>query len=144
MSIPPQAQQAAINGNVIEAVKLTRAHTGWGLKEAKDAVDAFLQGAEQSTRSRAEVEIPSDAIAALWQGKLIEAIQKTRAHTGLGLKDSKELVERHLANNPGTQSRFRAAAAEQSRGVARVVRIALLVAAVALGYLWFTGKLPLS
>ena len=44
---------AAESGNLIEAIKLLRAETGLGLKESKDAVDAYLnQGATQRPRSQ--------------------------------------------------------------------------------------------
>jgi hypothetical protein len=40
--------------------------------------------------------IPPEAAAAAARGDLIEAIKRTREVTGLGLKESKELVEAHL------------------------------------------------
>ena len=40
-------------------------------------------------------ELPPDARLALQRGNLIEAIKIVRYRTGLGLKESKELVERH-------------------------------------------------
>lgn len=40
---PPAATEALRRGNKIEAIRLVRQHTGIGLKEAKDAVDAHEQ-----------------------------------------------------------------------------------------------------
>jgi ribosomal protein L7/L12 len=37
-------RRLADDGQKIEAIKLLRAQTGFGLKEAKDAVDAYLGG----------------------------------------------------------------------------------------------------
>ncbi len=41
-TIPPDAVNALSRGLLIEAVKVTRQATGLGLKEAKDAVEAYL------------------------------------------------------------------------------------------------------
>jgi hypothetical protein len=40
--IPAEAIVALQRGNKIEAIKITRAHTGLGLKEAKDEVEAYI------------------------------------------------------------------------------------------------------
>jgi hypothetical protein len=45
-------------------------------------------------------QVPPDAVAALHQGLKIDAIKLTRAATGLGLKESKELVEAYVATHP--------------------------------------------
>lgn len=45
--------------------------------------------------------LPPAAIAALERGNLIEAIKLTREATGLGLKESKEAVERHANGEEG-------------------------------------------
>jgi len=47
---------------------------------------------------------PPDAIAALERGKLIDAIKRTREATGLGLKESKELVERYANGEAGVDT----------------------------------------
>lgn len=45
-------------------------------------------------------ELPLEAVAALRQGLKIDAIKITRAATGLGLKESKELVDVYVASHP--------------------------------------------
>ncbi|MBS0429678.1 MAG: ribosomal protein L7/L12 [Proteobacteria bacterium] len=45
-----------------------------------------------------------DAIAALERGDLIDAIKRTREATGLGLKESKELVERYANGDADVQA----------------------------------------
>jgi len=45
--IPPDAIVALQRGDKIEAIKLTRAHAGLGLKEAKDEVDAYIASQPQ-------------------------------------------------------------------------------------------------
>ena len=47
-----------------------------------------------------DVTLTKEAVAALEQQRLIEAIKLTRAATGMGLKESKETVERYLMNHP--------------------------------------------
>ena len=143
-AIPDAAKRAVERGEVIEAIKITRAATGLGLSEAKDAVDAYSRRASAG-RSTASAgggsEIPVDAVALLHQGKLIDAIKCTRAKTGLDLKDSKELVERYLKTHPDTGQRFKEAKRLADSGMMRMIEIAALVCAVVLIYLWFTGKL---
>lgn len=41
--VPAEAITALESGNLIEAVKITRERNGIGLKESKDAVDAFIK-----------------------------------------------------------------------------------------------------
>lgn len=43
--------------------------------------------------------LPADAVAAIDRGHLIEAIRIVRERTGLGLKESKDAVERHVAGD---------------------------------------------
>ena len=141
-ALPAEARAAADRGNVVSAVKLTREGTGLGLKEAKDSVDAYLRGTGgMLAPATGATDIPSDAVAFLYQGKLLDAIKTTRAKTGLGLKDAKEAVERHLASNPTTRQRFRAAAAEERRGLVRAVKIVIAIGLVILAYSWLSGRI---
>jgi hypothetical protein len=79
-------------------------------------------------------------MASLYEGKLIDAVRKTRLETGLGLKDAKEAVERHLASHPSTNQRFRAAAAQGRRAVLKVVWLLGLIGLAVLGYLWLAER----
>lgn len=134
--IPPEAKAAADRGELIEAIKITRQITSLGLKEAKEAVDAYLHGAT-STNSRGNVQIPLQAVSALHQGSLIDAIKRTREATGLGLKEAKEAVENYLAAHPNTNEQFRAARGSGS-GTARVMIIVGVIAAAAAVYWWLS------
>lgn len=86
-------------GKNIEAIKRVREHTGMGLKEAKDyvealAADPFLTPPSPET---ATTTVPGDVEHAarqlLAEGKKIQAIKLVREHTGMGLKEAKEYVE---------------------------------------------------
>jgi ribosomal protein L7/L12 len=159
--LPPEAIAAAERGDSIEAIKITREKTGQSLEDAKDAVDAYrrgrgpygragLAGASRERPGSLEAsragetlgsDIPSEAIGALYQGRLIDAIKVTREKTGLGLKDSKDAVEAHLARNPTTNQRFRAAAADSRRGLVQALKLLVLAGIVTLAYLWLSGRL---
>ncbi len=47
--LPADVRDALQQGNKIEAINLMRERTGLGLKEAKDAVDAYQQESSTST-----------------------------------------------------------------------------------------------
>ncbi len=94
-------------GNKIEAVKLYREFTGAGLADAKEAVEKIDEGisleALQSRFSPASnIPIPATIQPervnwiqeALFKGNKVEAIKLYRDGTNLGLKESKEAVER--------------------------------------------------
>ena len=44
--------------------------------------------------------LPADVLKALEQGQTVEAIKRLRTATGLGLKEAKEAIDRHLAGEP--------------------------------------------
>jgi len=131
-SFPPAALAALSAGDKIEAIKLVRAATGLGLKEAKDAVERFESGETPFLSPRARPldrgAFPLAAASALQNGKLIDAIRIVREARGIGLKDAKEEVERYLDADPLVGSRYRAAVAESRRGALLwLLAIALLV-----------------
>jgi ribosomal protein L7/L12 len=93
-------------GRKINAIKLVREQTGIGLKEAKDAVDEF--------EATGWLRLPGDArpypamkasYGPAWpdllehlrrmksQRQAIEAIKLIREHTGLGLKEAKDIYD---------------------------------------------------
>lgn len=47
--------------------------------------------------------LPADVLAALEQGDTIEAIKRLRGSSGLGLKEAKDAVDRHLASAQPTR-----------------------------------------
>jgi ribosomal protein L7/L12 len=94
-------------GRKIEAIKVVREHTGLGLKDAKDLVEAMQAGhpvavserpgqapprrsglveaVPPATRARATELVARDA--------MIQAIKLVREETGLGLKDAKDYCD---------------------------------------------------
>jgi hypothetical protein len=74
---------------------------------------------------------PASAIPALEQGNAIEAIKIVRLERGLGLKESKDLVDGYLRSRPDLQQRLAAAQAEMRQGFIRWLVIVLVLAAAA-------------
>jgi len=101
--IPAAAATALAKGLRIEAIKLVReANHGVDLRGAMEAVDAFASGKRHfavdppsSTPAASFSGLPAEALAALSQGQLIEAIKIVREASGLGLKEAKDLVEQY-------------------------------------------------
>ena len=112
--LPPKVQDALRRGNLIEAIKLLRASGNFGLKEAKELIEAFQrsqagqvepkprqadlrpnQGERKPGPSevKSKAAMPATVADALKQGNRIEAIRRLREQTGMGLKEAKDAVE---------------------------------------------------
>lgn len=88
-------RDACRDGKQIEAIKLYREFTGAGLVEAKEAVEQLATGAAPTPVNAALVpERRAWIEEALFKGEKIEAIKLYRDGTNLGLKESKEAVEK--------------------------------------------------
>ncbi len=75
-----------------------------------------------------ETQLPPAAVDALQRGVVIEAIKIVRTERGLGLKESKDAVDRWLAEHPELRQRLHG---EQRAAERRVLaRLGLLLAAV--------------
>lgn len=83
------------------------------------------------------IEIPREALAALRAGQLIDAIKITREKTGLGLKESKDLVERYLKEHPQEQALIQEQLAQRSRGG---IQIFILIFIILVILVWFLTK----
>jgi hypothetical protein len=85
-----------------------------------------------------EVVLPSEAVAALENGRIIDAIKIVRERSGLGLKESKDAVDHYLDTHPELSERCRAAGA-QGGPVVVVVLALLLFVGLAL-FLWLQKR----
>jgi polar amino acid transport system substrate-binding protein len=97
-SLPQPVQDALQRGHLVEAIKLMRAGTGLGLKETKDALEAYMRGEPPAAGFAPSPlapggPLPAQVREALDQGNKIEAIRRLRGLTGLGLKEAKDAVE---------------------------------------------------
>ena len=99
IKFPPEAVAAKLGDERLLAIKLVReANPGMGLREAMDAVDAhdprqhgFVVGPTLTATNGNG--LPAEAIAALSRGQVVEAVKIVRDKTGLGLKESKDMVD---------------------------------------------------
>lgn len=87
------------DGHKIEATKLFREHTGCGLIEARRAVESLEQGTLPSLADENQEDWKGEVLAQLTHRRKIAAIKIYREHTGLGLKESKEAVEKMAAEH---------------------------------------------
>jgi ribosomal protein L7/L12 len=85
-------------------------------------------------------EIPSPAIASLEQGNKIEAIKIVREAFRLGLKDSKEFVEKYLSEHDGLAQRFNAIQAENNRKGLQYLALFILIIIAAYYFLSGTSN----
>lgn len=82
-------------------------------------------------------DIPPEALQVLRAGQLIDAIKITREKTGLGLKESKDLIDQYLQDHPQEQTLIQEQLAQRSRGS---VKILLIILAILAGLIWFLMK----
>lgn len=75
-------------------------------------------------------EFPPEVIEALHNGRKIEAIKLWREHSGVGLKQAKEAIERHL----GEQLQIARPRQKSDSGVGRLVAAALIIAGLYAAY----------
>ena len=134
--LPGKVLDALLRGNSIEAIKLLRASTGFGLKEAKDAIDQHLRRRPASAAIVAAPNPPPAAPAAASpQGSRIEAIRRLREKTGLGLAQAQDAVD--SSRREGLLVSSRHAPGEVPRSGRGAWLVAVLAAAAILGYLLF-------
>ncbi len=82
-------------GRKIEAIAYIVKETGFGLKETKHLVDNLMKPQMSAETIKINnVEIPAGNFHQLIaEGKKLEAIAYIKNHTGMGLKEAKDLVE---------------------------------------------------
>ena len=96
----PELREHLAAHRLIEAIKRYRELTGVGLKDAKDAIEAFQRGEPLSMPAVVAVPQPTDSAIDdpelrehLAADRLVDAIKCYRELTGLGLKESKDAIE---------------------------------------------------
>jgi ribosomal protein L7/L12 len=78
--------------------------------------------------------IPNEALQALRSGQLIDAIKVTREKTGLGLKESKDLVDQYLKEHPQEQAHIQEQLAQRSRGGIKIIVLMMFILAILVWY----------
>ena len=130
---------AAKAGNIIEAIKITRESTGLGLKEAKELVENSLESNYSYASTPSADTMPSNALSALQNGRLIDAIKHYRQHNRTGLKEAKEAVERYLNDNPSVKQQFKEAASARGNPFLAIAWLAAFIVLCVAAYNWITG-----
>lgn len=74
--------------------------------------------------------IPNEALEALRSGQLIDAIKITREKTGLGLKESKDLVDQYLKEHPQEQAQIQEQLAQRSRGGIKIIVLMMFIVTI--------------
>ncbi|MEH3114575.1 ribosomal protein L7/L12 [Pedobacter terrae] len=96
IDVSPEAKQQALlflfRNQKIAAVKIIKDHSGCGLKEAKDYVDALEGDVQEPINNLANLD--EELLAILGQGNKLNAIKRYKDATGLGLAESKDYVEK--------------------------------------------------
>lgn len=85
------------------------------------------------------VTLTKEALAAIENGNLIQAIKQVRIDTGLGLKESKDAVEAYLNSHADVKEKFLANKAVASITQEQVIHVVIVVAALMIGY-WLFWK----
>jgi ribosomal protein L7/L12 len=80
-------------GRKIEAIKIFREQTGFGLAEAKAAVERLERGGILDDNKTITNDLDQHILELLAMGKKIAAIKLYREQTGVGLKEAKDAVE---------------------------------------------------
>ena len=87
-----------------------------------------------------EKPLPLEAATLLTEGKLIDAIKSVRQSEGLGLKEAKNRVDEHLAQNPVVRVQIETLQREARRKFFLwFLLVDLLVAAAAIYWLFYRG-----
>jgi large subunit ribosomal protein L7/L12 len=95
-------------GRKLEAIKLFREATGVDLQRAKDEVERIEANKRTGARNEPRLEmlattsaVPEDILEIARSGNKIEAIKQLRERTGLGLKESKDLIDEATGDTGG-------------------------------------------
>ena len=78
-------------------------------------------------------ELPPAVIAALTNGRMVEAVKLLREARGIGLKEAKDALDDYIIANPGLRRKLEAQRAEAMRG--GMLWLAALIALATIG--WF-------
>lgn len=102
-------------------------------------VSSKTRNQQKSNAQQPNSQLPEPAIVALSRGRKIEAIKIVHQQTGLGLKDSKELVEAYEQQHPQTNTASTPVGitASKSRYSVTVGILVLLLVVLMLGLIFF-------
>lgn len=129
-----ELREELAKGSLINAIKRHRLLTGLGLRESKEAVERLRASGGAVTAPRREPlqgEL-AEVQALVQRGELLAAIKRHRELTGLGLKESKDAVERLRDELPATSVVKSEQTLEQLAAVRQLARGGELISAIKL------------
>lgn len=94
-----QVRSLLDQGKKIEAVKVYKDRTGFGLKRSKDAVEALQRGCRSPQAAEADTDLEGDVLRLLGQGEKIKAVKLYKDRTDATLFDSKQAVDEIAVRN---------------------------------------------
>ena len=78
-------------------------------------------------------ELPSEVINALWKSRKIEAIKILREEWNVELKESKDIIDNYVRNNPSLKEAMEKAQLSANRGCL-ILLLAVLLSGIAVYY----------
>lgn len=87
---------------------------------------------EATPRPQDAPELSANAVHALTRGRIVEAIKLLREERGIGLKEAKQAVDRHLMAHPALRRKIQSQREEALRGC--LLWIAVLIALAFIAY----------
>ncbi len=129
LKIPSEILELIKRGNKIEAIKMLRGELNIGLKEAKGIVDKISSGStiDNNFIKTKNISVSEKALDFLRKGKKIDAVKVVREEMGLGLKDSKDIVEKVLLENSEVKELYSAHSREGVRKFFFAVSLLILI-----------------
>ncbi len=161
--LPANVESALERGDFIGAIKLLRGATGVGLQDARSAIDRFrrravpspnaaasgrtmqqgLQHGPQPSAAKHEASFTSQALPplvvdAVHGGRTIEAIRLLREHSGLGLKEAKDAVDRYAEQHRAAFGPLSPGEVPQSS--TRIWLVVIVLALLWLAWRWLQSR----
>lgn len=129
--LPREVIAAIKSGRKIEAIKALRVAWGLGLRDAKNAIEAYEHGGAPAMHGRLTTDdsdsgLPLEVIDAIRSNRKIEAIKVLRERRGLGLREAKEQVDAYCRENPGQEAHIQKVSESGLGGLVWIVAIAVV------------------
>jgi len=83
--------------------------------------------------------LPLEAVAALWRGRVIDAIKLVRQERNLGLKEAKDWVDAYVRSQPALKTKMEQVQTETRQALLRWVTL-LAAGTAALTYFLMQGR----
>jgi ribosomal protein L7/L12 len=150
--LPPEVVATLEAGHRIDAIRKLQLATGMSLKEAKDSIEAYERAGPAAAsldrsagiKLKGSHPIPVEAVNALRDGRVIEAVRIVRTSGNYGLAEAKGLIDQLQREMPQAK-RARTAGSRRGLSPGEVARdggagkwlVLLLVAAIVIAFILY-------